>query len=75
MNQQNNFAKRLKEERFHAGFTQKQVAEHLGIATDTYKGYESQGAVRHRDPSFETLVKLAILFNTTTDYLLGKDEV
>ncbi|MCL6586291.1 MAG: helix-turn-helix domain-containing protein, partial [Anoxybacillus sp.] len=39
----------------------------LNIAKSTYAGYESG----YRQPSLEAVKELAILFGTTTDYLLG----
>ena len=68
------FSTRLKEERKHCGLTQKQLAEKLGIPWHTYRCYESL-ATRRSKPSYEMLVKIAIILNTTTDYLLGKDPV
>lgn len=47
--------------------TQEQVASHIGIARTTYAMYE-QG---NREPDFETLIKFANYFETSTDYLLG----
>jgi len=65
---------RLQEERKHCGLTQKQLAEKIGISWHTYRSYESLGN-RHTNPSLETLVQLATILNTTTDYLLGKDHI
>jgi len=44
------------------------TADHLGIAKSTYAGYESG----HRRPSLEAIHSIADLFNTSTDYLLGR---
>ncbi|MBP0724143.1 helix-turn-helix domain-containing protein [Bacillus sp. RG28] len=44
------------------------IADHLGIAKSTYAGYESG----HRRPSLEAIHLIADLFNTSTDYLLGR---
>ena len=47
--------------------TQKQLAEVLNIDRSTYSYYETGKSV----PPIETLIKLARIFNTTVDYLLG----
>ncbi|MGG3496585.1 helix-turn-helix transcriptional regulator [Peribacillus simplex] len=44
------------------------TADRLGIAKSTYAGYESG----HRRPSLETINLLAGLFETSTDYILGR---
>ena len=67
------FARRLKEERNHAKLTQQQFASKLGIPLGTYATYESLTVKTHRNPDFTMLVKIAVLLDTTTDYLLGKD--
>lgn len=47
--------------------TQKQVAKDLNIAPSTMGGYV-QGS---SEPDFETLKRLAVYFDVTTDYLLN----
>ncbi|MCK1982837.1 MULTISPECIES: helix-turn-helix domain-containing protein [Peribacillus] len=44
------------------------TADRLGIAKSTYAGYESG----HRRPSLETINLLASLYDTSTDYILGR---
>ncbi|MFF2457139.1 MULTISPECIES: helix-turn-helix domain-containing protein [Peribacillus] len=44
------------------------TADRLGIAKSTYAGYESG----HRRPSLETVNLLAGLYDTSTDYILGR---
>ncbi|MBO1000236.1 helix-turn-helix transcriptional regulator [Bacillus sp. SD075] len=44
------------------------TADRLGIAKSTYAGYESG----HRRPSLETMKLLAALYDTSTDYILGR---
>jgi transcriptional regulator with XRE-family HTH domain len=61
------FGLRLKERRNLHRLTQSQVAEQLNINQVTYQGYEKD---KHK-PDIDTVVKLAKLFQTTTDYLLG----
>ncbi len=60
-------ASRIKTVRKEKGFTQKQLAEILGVATGTLQQYE----LGKREPSFETLVILAKKFRVSADYLLG----
>lgn len=59
--------KRLKESRKAAGFTQKQVAEVLGMLQPAYARYES-GAI---ELDYEKLIKLCRLFDVSADDLLG----
>ena len=60
-----NFAKNLKMERLARKMTQKQVAEHLGIKTQSYQAYESNVAL----PNVINLLQLAELFNISVDDL------
>ncbi|MFF2498124.1 helix-turn-helix domain-containing protein [Peribacillus sp. NPDC058075] len=46
------------------------TADRLGIAKSTYAGYESG----HRRPSLETVNLLAGLYDTSTDYILGRTD-
>lgn len=46
--------------------TQKQVAEYLCCSQQVYSNYE----LGQRDVPTDVLIKLAALYNTTTDYLL-----
>jgi len=64
-------AKRLKMLREKHGYLQKFVADKLGIRSNTLSGYET--GTRSPDP--EMLVKLAELYNVTTDYLLGITDI
>lgn len=59
---------RLKERRLELGYTQQYVADKLKIHHATYHGYESG---KH-SPDAEMIVKLADLFMTSSDYLLGR---
>ena len=47
--------------------SQELVAKHLNIAQNTLSQYE----IGLRNIPNDTLVKLALLYNTSTDYLLG----
>lgn len=73
MGESNQFSKdvgkRLKDARKKSKIKQKDVAEILGIHNTTLARYES--GVRH--PDFETIEKLADLYNVTTNYLLTGD--
>ncbi|MCM3488828.1 helix-turn-helix transcriptional regulator [Alkalihalophilus marmarensis] len=69
-----NFGDRLKAEREkkkqdNTYWTQQYVADKLGVARSTYTAYE-RGT---KQPSLETLKKIADLLDTTTDFLLGRD--
>ena len=58
---------RLKALRLQKHLTQQQLATQLGITKSMISAYETST----RYPSYEILIKLASLFGTTTDYLLG----
>ena len=62
--------KRLKELGEAKGYLQKYVADKIGVKSNTLSGYEN--GTRSPDP--EMIVKLAELYNVTTDYLLGKSD-
>jgi len=61
------FGARLRELREKKGLSQAQVATKLNLSNTTICSYEANT----RYPSFEVLSQLALLFNTTSDYLLG----
>ena len=65
------FAKRLKQLRAERNLLQKEVADYLGITTSAYGFYE-QG---EREPSLETLKRLADYFAVSVDYLLGRTNI
>lgn len=60
----------LKKARINSGFTQKEVAQKIGVGQSTYTNYEAG----IREPNGDTLVLIADVLNTTTDYLLGREE-
>lgn len=64
-----NFGVTLRELRINRGIGQKELAFILNLSTGTISNYEN-GV---HSPDLETLCKIADYFNTTTDYLLGKD--
>ncbi|WP_268878983.1 helix-turn-helix domain-containing protein [Niallia circulans] len=61
---------RLKELRLKRDWTIKYTAEKIDIGATMYSGYESQ----LRLPPMELLPKIAEVFDTTTDYLLGSSK-
>lgn len=58
---------KLKSLRLAKKMSQKELAERIGIAKSVISFYESGD----RFPSYEVLIKIAQIFNVTTDYLLG----
>ncbi|PEB38175.1 XRE family transcriptional regulator [Bacillus cereus] len=50
-------------------WTQTYVANKLGVARTTYTAYENNT----KQPPMETILKIADLFNVTTDFLLGRE--
>ncbi|HEU4743368.1 MAG TPA: helix-turn-helix transcriptional regulator [Meiothermus sp.] len=63
----NRFRKRLKELRQAKGFTQKEVAEYLGMKTEQYQWLERG---RNKNPQLKTLYRLALVFDTDLKDLL-----
>lgn len=61
---------RLKELRLTAGFTQKQVAEILGIDQSMISYHENGSSLLNA----EQIKTLARLYNVSTDYLLEMDK-
>lgn len=59
---------RLKELRVKRNLYQKDVASMLGIDRTTYAKYETGDS----EPNFGTLLKIADIFDVSTDYLLGR---
>lgn len=58
---------RLKDIREDRDITQKTLSEYLNIRQNTYSQYETG----QRQIPIETLIKLAVYFDTSTDYILG----
>ena len=61
----------LKEIRIKRNLTQQQVADNIGCSTVVYSRYENG----IRQPSIETLLRLADLFGVTVDYLIGRQNL
>ena len=64
-------AKRLKELRIENNYSQYEIAELMGIAQVTYSHYE----LGRRSVSIQNLVKIAQIYDVSTDYLLGLSDV
>ncbi|MCR4998905.1 MAG: helix-turn-helix domain-containing protein [Lachnospiraceae bacterium] len=62
-----NMGNKLKALRQQNNYTQKQIAERLGVAISAVSSYES--GIRY--PSYDSLVTLARIFHVNADYLLG----
>lgn len=61
---------KLKLLRKQKGLTQLQVAKRIGVSKAVISNYE----LSNRTPPYEILIKLAKLYNVSTDYLLGIDD-
>ena len=58
---------RIRKLREDNNLTQKQVADYLNVRQNTYSQYETG----NRQVPIEILTALAMLYQTSTDYLLG----
>lgn len=58
----------LKDLRKRTGMTQKEIAHELNITDRTYGHYETG----KREPSIDTLIKIAKYYNVSIDYLVGR---
>ncbi len=63
------FSKRLRMLRKENGLTAQYMADKLELSLRAYQFYESG----EREPSLQTLVKIADILIVSTDYLLGRD--
>ena len=61
------FCKNLKSVRLENNFTQKQIAQHLGVVESCYANWE-QGRT---EPNLDMLRKLSALLHVTVDELLN----
>lgn len=61
---------KLREARAIRGLSMQAMADALGISFNTYQKYEYSS----REPSYDTLSKMADILGVTTDYLLGRPE-
>ena len=62
-----NFGERLKKLRKENNLTQSELAKQLHVTKSIISYYE----LGDRTPSTDILIKLAYIFNVSTDYLLG----
>lgn len=65
------FRKNIYELRKLNRFTQREVAQRLGISQPSYIRYENGSA----EPTLENLVKIADLYDVSVDFLLGRKEL
>lgn len=61
---------RIQKKRIDMGFSQKELASHIGVSPSIVSNYEAG----ERTPSVENLLALASIFHCSTDYLLGIDK-
>ena len=66
----NELSTRIRQLRQQSNMTQRELAEAINVAHNTISQYE-HGL---NFPSLEVVLKLARLFDVSTDYLLGNDE-
>lgn len=59
---------RLKECRLRLGITKQEAAKRIQISQPAYLRYEAGS----RNPSIQIISKMAEVFSTSTDYLIGK---
>ncbi len=62
---------RINEIRSSLGWSQVELAKKLNISKQTVSNWENDNIL----PSIEMLIRLANVFNVTTDYLLGLDDI
>ncbi len=65
----NSFATRIRQLRINNNLTQKDIAEKFGMTPTGISYWESGNAI----PNYETLKKLAVLFNVSIDFLTGNE--
>ena len=65
-----NLGKIIKQLRQKHNMTQEDLGKIIDKNRSTIAGYETEG----KEPDYETLKKIAIYFNVSTDYLLGKTD-
>ena len=65
-----NLGERLRNLRLEKQITQTEMSRRIGISAVMISSYE----LEQRQPSYETLIKLAAFFGVTSDYLLGLEK-
>ncbi len=68
MQQKVRFGERLRLLREESNLTVEQLSEKLGTVKQTISKYENG----QREPKYETLLKIAEIFNVSIDYLFGR---
>lgn len=71
MNDISKFKTRLKDLRTEYSMTQKELSDKIGIVRTAITNYETGRTL----PDTETISKMANIFDTTTDYLLGNSNI
>lgn len=70
------FAQRLKAQREKLGLTQAQLAEKIGVTSQTISAYEKNSAgEKGKTPTLDKVVALAQTLNVSLDYLCGLDSI
>lgn len=69
MKTSNVFPQRLKELRLKKGLTQTELGEKVGVKQSTFTNWENG----KREPNFETIIKIADLFEVSVDWLFGRE--
>ena len=64
------FGQKLKELRLEKGLTQRQLAQQLDYNQSMISQWESSIC----EPTANAIIKVAIFFDVTTDYLLGRED-
>lgn len=67
----NKFAIRVKELRLEKGWTQQELADKLDYKRNSICNWE----IHNKEPDFDMLIKIAHIFNVSTDYLLGVEDI
>lgn len=72
VNMSNNttLSERIKKLRDERGWGQSYVADKLGVKANTLSGYENG----KRTPDADMIKKLSIIYDVTTDYLIGRSD-
>ena len=65
------FCERIKELRIECGLKQREMADQLGLAINSYQAYEY--ATRY--PEFKGQIAIADFFDVSLDYLVGRSDV
>ena len=64
------FGERIKEVRIYKNLTQTQLGKILNVRNTTISAWEKDIA----EPPYETLKKICVYFDVTSDYLLGLED-